>query len=449
MALTDYSIDTSGTPDQIRRRQAYADALMKQGSDYTPVQSWTQGAARLAQGLIGGYESGTADRDERAGKAAYQQRLSAALQGNNITPQSVVQIAGDPWATPATLGALSHAADTQRQGARDAVSDRHWQASYELQKRSADRADDKTPSGFVADPNNPGGYKAVPGGPADPAYIANAGKAKTAAPEGYQVNPDGSMGVIKGGPADPEVIAATAEAKQGGGMNDGAVDILGRRIAAGDTTALQNVGRGAQGSKNIERIQNRAAQILQQEEGLSPQDAAKRVIGNIQSVKASQVGQSAEARTGATREANLNLILKATDAAIPAALEQSDKVARTGWVPLNRVIQAGQVVTSDPELKKFGMANLQLAEHWARAMNPTGVMRESDRDKALGFLSTADSPQTYKAAVEQLRTQITRERDAVRGSIPETPQFKGGGAPASQGAQAAPAQAAPDPLGIR
>jgi hypothetical protein len=70
-------------------------------------------------------------------------------------------------------------------------------------------------------------------------------------------------------------------------------------------------------------------------------------------------------------------------------------------------------MASNPELRQFGMANLQLAEHWARAMNPTGVMRESDRDMALHFLSLADSKETYKQAVMQLKTQITRERDAI------------------------------------
>lgn len=371
-----------------------------------------------------------------------------------------------------------------RQAERDRIADQHWAASYKLQERAANRADDRTPAGFMADPNNPGQYVPIANGPADPSYIARVAQARQGpldtpegraaaarqygidpqspegrqfiingklpdmtAPNNYEPNPDygkvdgaTKLRPISGGPADPAKLAADAEAKQGSGMSDAAVDILARRVASGDTTALSNVGRGAQGSKNLERIQNRAAELLQQEEGLSPQDAAKRVIGNIQSVKASQVGQSAEARTGATREANLNLILKATEAAIPAALEQSEKVARTGWVPLNRIIQGGQVMTSDPELKKFGMANLQLAEHWARAMNPTGVMRESDRDMALHFLSTADSKETYKAAVTQLKTQIQRERDAVHGSIPETPQFRGGNTPA---------QAAPDPLGIR
>ena len=34
MALPDYSIDTNGTPQDVQRRQALADALIKQGLGY-------------------------------------------------------------------------------------------------------------------------------------------------------------------------------------------------------------------------------------------------------------------------------------------------------------------------------------------------------------------------------------------------------------------------------
>jgi hypothetical protein len=134
----------------------------------------------------------------------------------------------------------------------------------------------------------------------------------------------------------------------------------------------------------------------------------------IQDFSARQAEVSSEARTKGTREANLDIILRVTNSAIPAAIEASDKVPRGQWVPLNQLIQKGQVASSDPALMQFGMANLQLAEGWARAMNPTGVMRESDRDKALSFLSTATSPETYKVLVHQLQTQIQRERAAIQ-----------------------------------
>jgi hypothetical protein len=53
-------------------------------------------------------------------------------------------------------------------------------------------------------------------------------------------------------------------------------------------------------------------------------------------------------------------------------------------------------------------------------MNPTGVMRESDRDMALHFLSTATSAETYKKLVEQLRVQIQRERAAINSGTKDT-----------------------------
>jgi hypothetical protein len=207
-------------------------------------------------------------------------------------------------------------------------------------------------------------------------------------------------------------------------IDDATAKMVADQALAGDTSAMQNWGRGAQGAENLVRIRKVMAGKMT-EQGLTGEDLAKR--------NAAYQGEKSGERVRGNREANLDIVLKAADAAIPAALEQSEKVARTGWVPLNKIIQGGQIMASEPELRKFGVANLQLAEHWARAMNPTGVMRESDRDMALGFLSTADTPQTYRSVVMQLRQQIEREKAAVTSKKP--------------GAAEAPKAA--DPLGIR
>lgn len=341
-----------------------------------------------------------------------------------------------------------------RAASNDARAASQFGMTYALQKRAADRADDPTPTNFVKDPSVAGGYRPI--GPADPAYLEQvaAAKARAAAlvpPDGFTRQPDGNLAPLPGGPQDPayqgRVAAETARAKGdvptiigagssvivpnkaadgpvftnklgGGGLTQDALDIRAAQWNNGDYEgATKNVGRGAQGGQTLEAIANRAAERLI-EQGNTPEQAAAATSQNMQKFRASGIFQNTESRTGASREANLNIILKAADAAIPAALEASDKVSRTGFVPLNKVIQAGKVMTSDPDLRQFGMANLQLAEHWARAMNPTGVMRESDRDMALHFLSLADSKTTYKQAVEQLRTQITRERDAIRSSTP-------------------------------
>jgi len=202
-------------------------------------------------------------------------------------------------------------------------------------------------------------------------------------------------------------------AKPDGKMSEAATEIAARQVANGDLSGLTNVGRGAQGDAKLTAIKNKGAEILMSEMGMSPKEAAKYMSDKVQEFKAAGIGKSAAARTGATREENLNIILRATEAAIPAALEASKNVYRIGWVPINQLIQKGQVIANNPELREWGMANLQLAEHWARAMNPTGVMRESDRDKALEFLSTTDGPQTYERAVRQLEKQIIREKNAV------------------------------------
>ena len=72
------------------------------------------------------------------------------------------------------------------------------------------------------------------------------------------------------------------------------------------------------------------------------------------------------------------------------------------------------------------MSNLQLAELWARAMNPTGVMRASDREIALANLSTATSPQTYRVVVDQVLQAVNREKGAVAQT--EAERRTGGGA---------------------
>jgi muramidase (phage lysozyme) len=54
------------TPEQIERDQKMALLLMKQGTDYSPVQHWTQGGARVMSALAG------VVRERRADEAALQ-----------------------------------------------------------------------------------------------------------------------------------------------------------------------------------------------------------------------------------------------------------------------------------------------------------------------------------------------------------------------------------------
>ena len=98
MALNDYSIDTSGTPQDFQRRQAMADALMKQGSDSSPAAGgrnggWITAANRAMAGALGGYQQGQIRQDEQSrlqANDAQMTALSKALMGGgqDTAPQT-------------------------------------------------------------------------------------------------------------------------------------------------------------------------------------------------------------------------------------------------------------------------------------------------------------------------------------------------------------------------
>lgn len=73
MAINDFFVWGKGgaklTPDQIERERQIADALIKQGVDFSPVGHWTQGAARMANALVGNLRQGRADRAQSEGIA--------------------------------------------------------------------------------------------------------------------------------------------------------------------------------------------------------------------------------------------------------------------------------------------------------------------------------------------------------------------------------------------
>lgn len=267
-------------------------------------------------------------------------------------------------------------------------------------------SESKTPFGWQTDENGVPHY--VPGGPADPDYLKKAAEARAKVPFGWMQDSSGNIIPIPNGPADPDYKKRVAEATKGSTLpEDTARSIARYTVATGDDSRQRALGFNGANKALVQKYIDEE----KEKNGIDDTEYAKR----HQDFAANQTRLNAGARTQATREENLNMILKATSAAVPAALEESAKVKRyTGIVPFDSMIQKGQLITNDPNLVTFGMANLQLAEHWARAMNPMGVMRESDRDLALHFLDTAFSGDTYEIAVKQLQKQITRERDSIK-----------------------------------
>lgn len=93
--MFNFSIDTSDPaaqggpvsgPNSVKRRQAMADALMKQGADSSPSAGGRYGgvltaANRALAGALGGYQSGQIDQQERAGIASANQQFASPSGG--------------------------------------------------------------------------------------------------------------------------------------------------------------------------------------------------------------------------------------------------------------------------------------------------------------------------------------------------------------------------------
>lgn len=94
------------TPAQIASRRQVAQAMMAQAGDYSPIKSAWQGAARVAQGVMGGLDAKEADRAESANAAAERQLIEAML-GRSSPGGAPVAAAGAPVAPPATAAGKS------------------------------------------------------------------------------------------------------------------------------------------------------------------------------------------------------------------------------------------------------------------------------------------------------------------------------------------------------
>ena len=87
------------TPQAAEAQRKVAQALLMQGMDYSPVRSPWQGAARVAQALVGGFESAQADASDKKLAEMQPQMLAAALTGETSPTQPIASGASVPMGT--------------------------------------------------------------------------------------------------------------------------------------------------------------------------------------------------------------------------------------------------------------------------------------------------------------------------------------------------------------
>lgn len=231
-------------------------------------------------------------------------------------------------------------------------------------------------------------------------------------------------------------------------LDDATLGFMADQYMAGDTSVLTNLGRGAQGAQNVVALRKEIAR-RNAERGQAGADQAGR--------NAEFFGTKAGHRTLGTRSANIELAATEFQQVLPVVERASAAVNRTQYPDLNKIIQAYNEKTGDPNIVAFGGAVNTLVNLYARAISPTGQPTVSDKDHAREILQKSWSAGQFNAAVGMMKQEIDaalaspeKVREEMRRRfLSGQPGSQPGAAkhPAPAGGAAAPQQPAAIPEG--
>lgn len=231
----------------------------------------------------------------------------------------------------------------------------------------------------------------------------------TLAPNATRYDPAGN--VVATAPAAPP---RTATAAQGGDtlLTPGAVDMRASQLISGEKGALANLGRGVQGTEDVRKINNRAAEILA-ERGGTPQEIGRRIAefkANSASLQALTKQYDAVTAFEQTAVRNGEMLK-----------ELAQKVDTTGVPAIERWIRAGrQNIAGDEDVAKF-MAQLQVYRTEAAKVltnpNLTGQLTDSARKEVESFMGPGANAKQIVGVVDLLRRDFGNRKQTMEGQI--------------------------------
>lgn len=184
-------------------------------------------------------------------------------------------------------------------------------------------------------------------------------------------------------------------------LNDDDAKFMAQQYLRGDQSVMTNLGRGAQGAQNIVKLR-RAIRDEATAAGMNPAQVA--------TAMAQFQGDKAAFRTAGTKGANMEMAATEADQVADIALQASQAVPRTSYVPVNKALRAYQTNSGDPRIVQFGAATNALINTYARAISPSGTPTVHDKQHAEDILSTAQSPEQYAAVVSMMKKEIATAR---------------------------------------
>lgn len=124
-------------------------------------------------------------------------------------------------------------------------------------------------------------------------------------------------------------------------------------------------------------------------------------------------GALAGERTLSTRLANLTVGLSEVPHLGEQLVQVSDATSRTDLMDVNKLLQAYQTRTGDPQIIRLGAALNSYLQAYARAINPTGVISDDMRAHADQVLNQAMSRGQIQAGVDQLNQELIAMRQGL------------------------------------
>jgi hypothetical protein len=218
--------------------------------------------------------------------------------------------------------------------------------------------------------------------------------------------------------------AATKAAAAGGGdaaLQPDELKFMAGQYLAGDKSVLQNLGRGAQGSKNIVALR-REVMTQAQQQGMSPADVAVRI--------AEFGGLQAGERTLGTRTAQTGMAVNEAQKFGQLVRKASANVPRSKFPAWNSAQLAWEKGTGGENVVAFSAALNSYINAYARAVSPLGNGTISDKEHARETIEAKFSDGQINAALDQLDFEMQAAKASPAATKQDLRDLAHGGAPA-------------------
>ena len=134
-----------------------------------------------------------------------------------------------------------------------------------------------------------------------------------------------------------------------------------------------------------------------------------------QKIKDGQIQLSAERKetqTAAAQAGRVSIAVNELRTMAPLAQAASEAVPRTAWVPLTKLLQMGDASISDPALKDLKIKTNAILNAYDQ-LAARGGTDSAKREYAHSLLTTAESPESYRAALKAFGQEADAAKQAA------------------------------------